>query len=238
MIETFLISWNEKDRIKETVKHYSQFGKVNLYDNYSDDGTPEIADKLGAFVQTFGKKGVLDDKEYLKIKNNVWKNSSADYVIVCDVDEILKVDVKILQREHKKGVTIFNTFGWNVFSKTFTRNWINVNTGVYDPNFSKKIIFSPKLQGINYVYGCHECRPQGDIRFSDTILPLFHFRNLDCDKLIQRHKEYRKRMSDFNKKLRLGYHYLTEETKKRKEWKDLLEKSEPFSPGIISRYIR
>ncbi len=68
MIETFLISWNESDTIHLTIKHYLKFGKVTLFDNFSNDGTPEIADKLGAYVQSFGRKGVLDDKEYLKIK--------------------------------------------------------------------------------------------------------------------------------------------------------------------------
>lgn len=234
MIETFIIAWNEADTIKLTLKHYLQFGKVNLYDNYSDDGTPEIADKMGAFVKSFGKEGTLDDKEYLKIKNHAWKNSEADYVIVCDADEILKVDLKFLKQEKKKGVTIFKTLGWNIFSEKMPKKEWNIDTGFYDHNFSKQVIFSPKLLNINYQYGCHECRPQGDVRYSDYRIPLFHYRNVGgVERMIQRHKQYRKRMSDFNKRLRLGVHYLTEEHKKRKEWQQCLENSSPFPQGFI-----
>jgi len=234
MIETFIIAWNEADTIKLTLKHYLQFGKVILLDNYSDDGTPEIADKMGAYVQTFGKKGVLDDKEYLKIKNNIWKTSEADYVIVCDADEILKTDLKYLKQEKKKGTTIFKTLGWNVFSNKMPKNEWNIDTGFYDPNFDKKIIFSPKLLNINYTYGCHECRPEGNIKYSEYRIPLFHYRNVGgVERMIQRHKTYRKRMSDFNKRLKLGVHYLTDENKKRREWQNCLENSSPFPPDFI-----
>lgn len=235
MIETFLISWNEAETIHLTIKHYLQFGRVNLYDNYSNDGTTEIAEKLGAFVYNFGKKGTLDDKEYLKIKNNVWKNSNADYVIVCDSDEILNVDLNFLKKEKEKGVTIFKTWGWNIFShKMPKKNWFEIQTGFHDPNFSKQVIFSPKLEGINYVYGCHVCQPQGDLKYSNHVLPLFHYRNVGgVERLINRHKSYRRRMSDFNKRLRLGHHYLTEEKKKRKEWHDCLTNSKEFSPDFI-----
>lgn len=235
MIETFLITWNEEETIHLTLKHYLRFGKVNVFDNYSTDKTVSIAEKMGAFVHSFGRPGVLDDKEYLKIKNNVWKESKADYVIVCDADEILQIDEKFIDRELSKGVTIFKTWGWNIFSKKMPKkDWSEINTGFHDPNFSKQIIFSPKLLGINYVYGCHVCNPQGDLRYSNTVVPLFHYRNVGgADRLINRHKAYRKRMSDFNKRLRLGHHYLVEEKKKRKEWENLEKNCVTFSPDFI-----
>jgi glycosyltransferase involved in cell wall biosynthesis len=235
MIETFIITWNEEETIHLTLKHYLKFGKVNIYDNYSTDNTVAIAEKMGAFVQSFGKKGVLDDKEYLKIKNNVWKDSKADYVIVCDSDEILQIDESFIERELNKGVTIFKTWGWNVFSnKMPKKNWSEIKTGFHDPNFSKQIIFCPKLQGINYVYGCHVCNPQGDVRYSNTVLPLFHYRNVGgSERLVKRHSQYRKRMSDFNKRLRLGHHYLVEENKKKKEWERLLQNCTEFSQDFI-----
>lgn len=235
MIETFIITWNEEETIHLTLKHYLKFGKVNVYDNFSTDNTVSIAVKMGAFVESFGKPGVLDDKEYLKIKNNVWKESKADYVIVCDADEILQIDEKFIERELSKGVTIFKTWGWNVFSKKMPKkDWSEINTGFHDPNFSKQVIFSPKLLGINYVYGCHVCNPQGDLKYSNTVLPLFHYRNVGgSDRLVKRHKAYRKRMSDFNKRLRLGHHYLVDEKRKIKEWENLEKNCTEFSPDFI-----
>lgn len=235
MIETFIISWNEIETIKLTLKHYLKFGKVNLYDNFSDDGTPEVADNMGAFVQSFGKKDELSEKEYLKVKNNAWKKSSADFVIVCDVDEILIADPKFLNSEKSKGVTIFNTTGFDIYSEKMPKNnWSEINTGFINHDFSKKVIFSPELQAINYNYGCHTCQPQGKIKFSDSTLPLFHYRNVGgVQRLINRHKEYRKRLSKFNKNLKLTGHYLINEDKKLKQWKESLEKSKEFSADII-----
>lgn len=236
MIETFIIAWNEADTIKFTLDHYLKFGKVNLFDNFSDDGTPDIADKMGAFVQSFGRQGVLDDREYLKIKNHIWKTSKADYVIVCDADEILQVNLKFLLQEKEKGVTIFHTFGFNVFShKMPLKSFKEIKTGFPDSNFSKKVIFSPKLKAINYSYGCHECSPMGNITYSEAVVPLFHYRGIGGpDRMIARHKAYRKRLSDTNKRLKLGHHYLTDEKKKRKEWEACFQNSKEYSPGIIS----
>lgn len=233
-VETFIISWNEADTIEFTIKHYLKLGRVNLYDNYSTDDTPEIADKLGAFVESYGTHE-LNELEYLKIKNHAWKKSDADYVIVCDVDEILQVDLKTLEEEKNKGVTIFETFGWDIYSNKFPKkDWIEITEGFPNKMFSKKVIFSPKFRGINYDHGCHTCTPNGDIRYSDTILPLFHYRNVGgVERVINRHKEYRKRLSKYNKKYKLTGHYLTEETKKRKQWQECLEKSDSFSLDIM-----
>lgn len=234
MIETFIISWNEADTIELTLKHYLRLGRVNLYDNYSTDGTPEIADKMGAFVESYGTNE-MNELEYLKIKNHAWKKSEADYVIVCDVDEILQVDLQTLKEEKEKGVTIFETFGWDIYSnKMPKKEWSEVQEGFPNKDFSKKVIFSPKLKGINYDYGCHTCLPNGDIRYSEIILPLFHYRNVGgIERLIERHRAYRKRLSKYNKTNKLCTHYSIDENKKRRLWKESLDKSATFSPDIM-----
>lgn len=234
MIHTFLIAWNEEDIIKFTLKHYLKFGPVTVYDNHSTDRTAEICRKMGAEVSLYGNNE-LNDREYLKIKNNCWRSSDADYVIVCDADEILQTTPEFLKKEHDKGVTIFKTFGFNIFSEKLPRyNWSELTKGLPDPNYSKNIIFSPKLQNINYSYGCHQCIPQGRVIHSDTIIPLFHYRNAGGgNRLVNRYRQYKKRMSDINKRLGLGSHYLIDEHKKKREWENCYKSSVKFSPDII-----
>ena len=89
-IDTYIIAYNEIETIGLTIKYYQTFSNVTLFDNFSDDGTPELARHLGATVMTFGRKGELNDAEYLKIKNRAWKKSKADFVIIVDADEILE----------------------------------------------------------------------------------------------------------------------------------------------------
>lgn len=230
-IDTHLITWNREDRIHLTVSYYLKLGRVIVYDNFSSDNTREICENLGAEVMLFGESGVLSDKAYLDIKNFVWKGSDADYVIVCDDDEILyNEDLSfILKQEKLLGTTIFRTQGYSMHSETIPREtWLEINTGHKDNNYSKSIIFDPSKVDINYIYGCHEARPKGTIQYSKELLSLLHYRSVGgVESLINRHHEYeqRRHKSPINMKWGLGSHYGESDDLKRKQWKESSEKS-------------
>jgi len=179
---------------------------------------------MGCDVIKFGTKGVLDDKEYLKVKNHCWKRSRFDYVIVCDSDEILQ------EPEHPTG-TIVRTQGFNIFSHQMPKDdFLEIQTGILDNNYSKYVMFSPRLKEIGYVYGCHQAKPKGDIIVSHETLVLFHYRNIGGpDRLVQRHKIYRERMSSFNKAWKLGVHYLYDDEQRIREWHQHYENSKELS---------
>lgn len=225
------------DTIHLTIKHYKQFcDKVILYDNFSTDRTREIAKGLGAEVRLFGEKGQLSDKWYLKIKNNCWKESEADWVIVCDADEILYAPMiydKIYEAK-ERGETIFVTYGWNVFSNDMPcETFLEIQTGFFDKNYSKTVIFNPKeIKEINFGYGCHESQPRGNVVWSRDTLTLFHYRNIGgSERLVERHRVYRKRLSALNKELKLGVHYNYPDERRRLEWAQQYEKSVEYSQG-------
>lgn len=216
--EAFIIAWNEIETIHLTIKHYQKFcDQITILDNWSDDGTREKAESMGCKVQTFGVRGSLDDKEYLKVKNRIYKRSKAKYVIVCDSDEILyHPNIKEVL-ENETG-TIFNTIGWDVFSKEMPKDdFLEIQTGVYSENYSKKVIFSPRID-INYSLGCHVCTPSRT-RPSNTELTLFHYRNIGgYERLSNRHKQYRERLSQNNKRWGLGCHYSYTEEQRKNDW--------------------
>ena len=235
LVECHIIAWNEADTIALTINHYKTFcDRIILHDNLSDDGTDTIAIELGAEVRKFGRHGELSDKEYLKIKNQVWKKSDADWVILVDCDEILQIDRQTLQSEKDKSKTIFNTYGWQVFSKELPlKSFSEITNGFHDRNYSKLAVFNPKaLLDINYSYGCHTAFPKGRVEYSDVVIPLFHYRNIGGpERLIARHRLYRKRLSPLNKELGLGCHYSYPDERRVKEWNEQYEKSAKFSPG-------
>ena len=229
-IEAYIITWNREDLIHFTINHYKQFcSKVILFDNFSTDRTRDIARELGCEVRLFGVNGSLDDSEYLKVKNNAWKRSQADWVIVCDDDEILydsDLDGK-LYKARADGITIFKPQGYNMHSNDLPREtWLDINTGLKNDNYSKWIIFDPKkVQEIGYVYGCHEARPKGTLVFREDLM-ILHYRDIGgIERLLKRHREYVERLSAINKKWNLGHHYKQDEAQKRKEWKDCIENS-------------
>lgn len=224
-IETFIIAFNEAETIHLTLKHYLSFSKVTLFDNFSEDNTREIALDMGADVKLFGRKGELNDAEYLKIKNHCWKRSRADFVIVVDADEILEQPTVF-------DGTIFKTKGFNVYSYDVPReSFFEINTGVWDDSYSKACIFSPKLININYSYGCHKADPQGEIKYCSQVLTLFHYRAIGGpERMIKRHAMYRSRMGYLNKQLGLGSHYLYNDERRRREWEEYYQKSLEYSP--------
>jgi glycosyltransferase involved in cell wall biosynthesis len=238
MVEAFIVGWNESETIHLTLKHYKSFcEKVTLFDNYSTDGTPDIARSMGAEVKQFGTPGVLSDDDYLTVKNNCWKKSKADWVIVCDADEILYVNQysgynQMLEAQAYSGMTIYKTIGFDVVSHDMpVHSFIDIKTGYVNENYSKSVIFNPrKIKEINYKYGSHVCKPVGDVVYSPDVLVLMHYRNIGGpQRLVDRHALYRPRMSEKNKRFGLGCHYEYTDEQRVKEWHEKFNRSVDLS---------
>ncbi|HMK58333.1 MAG TPA: glycosyltransferase [Nitrososphaeraceae archaeon] len=238
-IEAHIIAWNESDIIAMVIRHYQNFcSHITIWDNYSDDKTQLIAESMGCDVKKFGIKGQLDDQSYLDVKNNCWKGSDADYVIVCDTDEILLwnhpcdwIDGQVKTGATNQKITIWKTYGWNIYSYTMPKfDLLEITTGYHFKNYSKSIMFSPNdIKEINYQPGCHECRPVGTIFYSSDMIPLLHYKQIGgVDRLIARNRLLAKRLSYRNRKMGWGSHYLDSERQIRKEWDERIAKSKPL----------
>jgi glycosyltransferase involved in cell wall biosynthesis len=231
-VETFIITWNREDTIHLSIKHYLQLGRVILYDNFSDDRTRDIAQELGAEVRLFGRAGELNDQDYLEVKNNCWKGSQADWVIVVDDDEILYGDLSKAQ-----GCTIVKPQGFNIHSDLMpVDNWLEIKSGEKNENYSKLCCFNPKeIKEIRYNYGCHAARPIGNVKIFEGLY-LLHYREVGgVERLIKRHKEYASRLSEVNRRYNLGHHYSETEESKRKQWKEFTERcATSFEAGLPS----
>lgn len=219
-IKLYFINWNDSYYLPFIKKHYGEFcQRIVMYDNHSTDNSVRLAKSLGFEVRPFGTRGELNDQTYLDIKNHCWKEERtlSDYVIVCDADEFLVIDIL-------KG-TAPAVRGYNMISDHLPVNDIfEVNTGEESEGYSKQIIFSPShIKEINFVHGCHRNNMTGMVLKAGACR-LFHFRQIGgIDRLIGRHYEYRKRMSTFNKRHRMGFHYLHDDSARREEWKVLQE---------------
>lgn len=241
MIEAHLINWNEEETIHLSILHYQKFcSRIIVWDNFSSDRSPEIAKSMGCTVKTFGKLGELSDRAYQELKNECWKKKHngedrRDWVIVCDADEVLYPDelkFETFEAATNKGDSIFKTIGWNVFSHDMPRaDWLDVDNGHFDDNYSKTVIFDPKrITDINFSIGAHASRPKGNVIWSDSTLYLFHYRNVGGpQRLVDRHNLYRPRMSKENIERNFGHHYLKSDEERIAEWESKYQKSKPFS---------
>ena len=194
---------------------------------------------MGCEVRTFGKPGELNDQHYLDVKNHAWKVSKADWVIVCDADEILfEPNMNfILKSEMMHGSTIIKTKGWGIYSESMPLNdFLEVQTCVEDKNYSKSVIFNPaKIKEIGYIFGCHECRPAGVVNYSKETIHLLHYKYIGgIDRVLNRHRNYKSRLSEINKRWNLGHTYSQPEEEQIAWYKKCLESSKTLSEhGIL-----
>jgi len=238
--EAFIQVWNKEETIAFSIRHYQRFcNKITIFDNFSTDKTREIAEEMGCEVKLFGQSGVLDDSEYKLWKNNAWKKSTADWVIVVDDDEILyNEDLKFILRQATMfGATIFKPQGISIHSDRMPKSdWLEIMRGFKDNNYSKLCIFNPQaIQEIGYEYGCHthmkDC-PKGKVIYGLEQLYLLHYRSVGgVDRLLKRWADYepRRQKSAINMRWDLGKQYAQKESAIRKEWIESIEKSKSFS---------
>ena len=237
-IELFMIMYNEAEILPLVLKHYQQFcSKITLFDNYSTDGSKELAESMGCTVIPFGTPGQLNDLHYLEVKNNCWKGSKADYVIVCDADEVLyarSADEFIYPAF--QGCTIFKTQGWQIISDEMPKeNITEITNGWPFNNYSKSICFDPKaITEIAFNPGAHKIVPVGNVVYSDDTLYLLHYRQLGgVQRLMDRYRAYMDRMSPVNRAKGYGSHYKRVLTSKgrneiRRMWNEEMAKSKPL----------
>lgn len=181
-----------------------------MYDNHSDDGSQKLAEELGFEVRTFGYTNRLDDQDYLNVKNHCWKEERengqrADYVIVADADEFVKLPAYTLTAAAPV------VAGYNMISEKLpVEDIFEINTGAYSESYSKQAIFNPReIEEINFVHGCHRNHmfPPRD-HSPGQGCHLFHFRQIGgLIRMLDRHAKYRPRMSKFNVKNKMGFHY-------------------------------
>lgn len=244
IIEAYILTWNESDIIGLVIKHYQKFcDKVIILDNHSSDNTCQIAESMGCEVRKFGTQ-FFDDAENMKIKNNCWKGSQADWVIVCDADEVLQKYWVLLdygcpfentwyalKRATEDRKTIIKTYGWQIMSDSMPKDdLLEITNGYHFSNYSKNIIFSPKhIQEINYNPGAHKCNPIGNVVWSDEMLYVLHYKHIGgVKRTIDRYKAYKKRLSSNNIKNGWGSHYNRSIPSLREEWNERIAKSKPL----------
>ena len=211
-VEAFILCWNEELIIRHTLRHYASFcTNITLLDNNSTDQTVPIVRKEFPEVRVvpFDTNNEIREDMILDLKNNCWKESKADYVIVCDTDEFLYAGDMLsqLQALYEKKVIMPVVIGYNMGSLKFPGNnsaplYKQVRTGIRDSRFDKQIIFSRRrVSEINYAPGCHVCNPvfkRKRPRDQVVLFNLLHFKYLGREYLYKKHAEYARRMSRFN----------------------------------------
>lgn len=211
-IDVFTICYNEEVLMPYFLRHYSTFcDRITIYDNQSTDRTVEIAKQNSKVkVISYNSDNKIRDDIYRQIKNNCWKQSDADWVIVCDMDEFVYM---VPGDTRMNDYTIIKPRWWEMISdhlpETEGQIYEEISYGVPSGRPAKALMFSPKfVKEIGYGVGAHAIHPKGDVRVLETpFINVLHFKMLSLDYFINRFALLRSRLSDLNKQRRWGYHY-------------------------------
>lgn len=235
-ISIFMPCYNEEVILPHTVKHYKRYlpsCSFTIFDNYSTDGSAELAESLGCRVVKWNTDNQIDDLKLLELKNNCWKHVDDGWVIVCDIDEWLCINENHLKKEDQDGNTIISTFGVDIVANSMSSilNDINLHQECYGvPNgwHSKRICFKPsEIKDINFSVGAHGCNPYGNIKYSDSYL-IKHMNWLGLRYKLKQNK-IRYERSEKMRNVGLAIHYKKNEEEIISKFHNYLEKRKDIS---------
>lgn len=208
------MAYNEEVFLQYMIDHYRNKFKnchIVLYDNQSTDKTRSIAEHNNCEIINFDTNNQIDDFKIRDLKNSCWKNATTDWVLVCDVDELLDINEDQLIIEENKGTSIIKSEGWNMVNMEDNFDFDNIKHGTRVPQYDKYYFFNKsKIKDINYVCGGHTANPVGNVKLSDMAYKLYHYKAINPDYLVERFHWTAKRLSEANKKHNMGTYWLNQ----------------------------
>lgn len=218
VIHAHILAYNEEKILPFTLDYYSTIcEKIFVYDNMSTDSSDEIYKRYPKVtVIKWNSNNEINDKNYIDIKSNCYKETSkdADWVIVCDCDEILYHQnlINMLKYYKKIGVDVPKIDGHDMVSEKFPEydgklitELVKTGSDTYEP-MCKNILINPK-KNVNYGFGAHNMFCENCVFSEDAELMLLHYKFLGLDYVANRYGVLEKRLSEFNKQNGFGSHY-------------------------------
>ena len=210
-IDVFTVCHNEEIILPYFLKHYKKFANnITIYDNTSTDNSVNIMNEYGVnTIIPFDTNNKFEESVLIDIRNNCWKKSDADWVIVCDTDELI-YHPNLINILKQTNATHIVTEGYEMMSETLpTTNgqiYEEIKNGYYKPDYSKPCLFNPKaIIESNFAPGSHTATPTGNvISIKNSGIKLLHYKYLNRDILIKKYQYYAQRQSEHMKKMGWG----------------------------------
>jgi glycosyltransferase involved in cell wall biosynthesis len=152
-IHVYLLAYNEKKLLPLTINHYKTFADhIYVLDNESDDGSEELAEDMVTFLP-YITNGLIDDLTRVEKRvraveeNEKTIETRADWVINCDVDEIIFAPNlrNLLEQYLSDGVTVPKVLGTEMVSYDEPVPWVSLidqyRLGYPIKHFNKRVIY-------------------------------------------------------------------------------------------------
>lgn len=218
-------SYNESRLMPHFLQHYSTIADKIIIIEGDENYDYEYLSYTYNHEIDIIKSKKLDDLELTNLRNNYWKKykNDFDYIIVVDIDEFLDITKNTIQTFKDENITLPLIDGYQMISYNFPVDFSEVKLGFLDhTHLNKQIIFSSKLEEINYGVGCHICFPIGEINYSLSPHNLLHFKYIGFQSFKQKSLKAHNRLSDINKINNFGYHYYNDANMSKIEFELML----------------
>jgi glycosyltransferase involved in cell wall biosynthesis len=175
-VHAYFVCFNEEKIIASILEYYLSFcSKIFIFDNGSTDNSIEIALSYeNVMVIPFDTGGKKDNSRHVQIKTQAYKDyskdggrlctESADWIICCDMDEVIYSSniIETLENYDKEGITVPQVTGFDMVSDDDMNSDIPILTqytkGVRNSVFDKRAVFKPNFD-MSYTLGCHSYGP-------------------------------------------------------------------------------
>lgn len=222
MITVYTVTYNEELLIQLMIDHYRERFpgcRIVVYDNMSTDRTTKIALANGCEIIPFDTNGQFQDRQHMDIKNSCWKDAKTDWVLMCDLDELLDINEAELKTEEESDASMIRCEVYDMINMEDNLDIARMKYGVKGPESGKFCLFNKKyIQEIHYGPGSHTCNPKGKVAYSKKAYKLYHYNSINENLTIEKFKIYRKRLSPENIKNGWGIQYLFTPEQIREEY--------------------
>lgn len=241
-IHLYTLCWNEMDILPFVLDYWKRLPitKAVVFDNGSTDGSVEYLKQYDWIEVRYFKTEGQNDTVQRQIKSSAWKESKGkcDYVIVCDMDEMIYCPTIEEELQHMKD-NGFNVMGMPWYGicfderpthdpnkllhqqgNKFYKQYIN-HKHLYS-HLGKFMLFDPNLiDDMGYSVGCHIANPRPEIKLYETnkAFSVHINKGFSEDYFVARRKMQSDNLSEVNKTHGFAAEYSKNEQASREEYR-------------------
>ena len=174
-VEIFVPAYNGMHILPMFLDHYQERFpgcRINIYNDNSTDETGDYCRSRGCNVVDY----VSDEPKTISVthlRNNCWKESEAEWIIVVDQDELINISLADLDAIENFDVIKFK--GYNMVVQEGQNGPREFTHGKLHPWYCKSLMFRKSVGEINYTLGAHTVKPEGDVRINRYHFTMFHY---------------------------------------------------------------